>query len=94
MPVNINKRKIYAIINLKITGNFILTKFAQKNNVFTIKRKTQYELKILDKQKIAYNNKIMDIIIIGLPMAIGVYHEENAFNVVEMATYNVILGIF
>jgi len=49
MPVNINKRKIHAIINLKITGNFISTKFAQKNNVFIIKRKTQYKLKILDK---------------------------------------------
>jgi len=93
MPININKRKTHAIINLRTTGNFISTKFAQKNNVFIVKRETQYKLKILDKQKIVYNNKIGDIIIIRLPIAIGVYYEKITFNIIKIAIYNVILGI-
>jgi hypothetical protein len=29
----------------------------------------------------------------GLPMAMGVYHEKIAFNVVEIVTYNIVLSI-
>jgi len=93
MPININKRRTHAIINLKVTGNFISTKFAQKNNVPTIKRETQYKLKIFDKQKIIYNNKIVNTMIIRLFIIIRVYYEEIAFNIIKIAIYNVILGI-
>jgi len=36
----------------------------------------------------------MDIITMGLPIIIGVYYEKIAFNIIKIAIYDVILGIF
>lgn len=90
IPVKINGHGAKAMIDSGATGNFISWKYARWKRLPTQKKKDQYDLQMADGSTLSSR---VDEETISLPLAIQRHHEELTFDVVGMATHDVILGM-
>ena len=91
VPVNINSTaKTIAIIDSRATGNFISERLVQLAGLPTKKKRYPYQLQVVDGSDLSGG--------VGeetpfLPVIIQRHYEEIAFNIVRMATHDIVLGI-
>ena len=89
--VKINGQRTVAMIDSGASGNFVSKTLVQSIDLPTRTKKDYYRLQLIDGSSLSAGK--VDEETFPLPMSIQRHHEEFAFDVVEMATHNVILGI-
>ena len=91
VPVNINgTTKTIAMIDSGATGNFISERLVQSAGLPTKKKRYPYQLQVVDGSDLSGG--------VGeetpfLPVIIQRHHEEIAFDVVRMASHDIVLSI-
>ena len=89
-PVLINGRRTVAMIDSGATGTFISSRLVEKFGITTRKKQDDYELSVVDGSQLETR---VDKETEPLPVAIQQHHEELTFDVVPMASHDIILGM-
>ena len=77
------------MINSSASGNFIATSFARRYRFATWRKNQEYELIAVDRSFLPS----VDRETIPLPLAIQSHYEEITFDVTDIASHNVVLGM-
>ena len=91
IPVNINRQRTVAMVDSGATGNFISRNLVDINDLPTRKKKRSYKLRLADGS--VFSTGKVEEETRSLPVTIQRHHEEITFDIIGMATYNVILGM-
>ena len=78
-----------AMIDSGATGNFMSQRFVKSKGIATQEKNDGYELIAVDGSRLPD----VDSETIPLPMAIQQHHEEITFNISDMASHDVVLGM-
>ena len=81
------------MIDSGTTGNFMIKRYA-KNKKYSIQDKQQsYRLVSLNDILLGNDSGWISTETISLPVIFQKYYEELMFDIVDMASYNIVLGI-
>jgi len=94
ISVKINDRRLIAIVDSGATGNFISRSLAEREGYSTQKKSDAYNLIVVDGNLLSDGNERVDKETKPLSIAIQQHYKELTFNIVEMATHNIVLGMF
>jgi len=75
------------------TGNFMARALVKKEGYPTRKKLDAYNLMIVDGNSLPNGNERVDKETKPLPIAIQQHHEELTFDIVGMATHDIVLGM-
>ena len=78
-----------AIIDLGVTGNFISRRFVNENRIATYEKNNGYELIVVDGLRLPD----IDSKTILLLLIIQRHYEEITLDVLNTASYNIVLGM-
>jgi hypothetical protein len=81
------------MIDSGATGNFLSHKFTSSNDLAIQKKKAPYELIVIDGSPLSTKDGRVDRETMPLPVAIQKHHKKLTFDIIQMATHNVILGM-
>ena len=85
----VNGYRIIAIIDLGATGNFISRRFVNENRIATYKKNNGYELIVVNGLRLPD----VDSKTILLLLAIQRYYEEITLDILNTASYDIVLGM-
>ncbi len=89
IPVTINnKTRTHALVDSGATGNYISKSFAIANHLPTKRKTRQYVLVVANGKEIRVSDETLPI-----EMATQQHHEDITFDVVELATQDIYLGM-
>ena len=92
VPVNVNGTvRTIAMIDSGATGSFISKRLVDQNDLPTREKDTQYTLQLIDGSKISSGKLERETR--PLPVVIQRHHEELTFDIVGMATHDIVLGM-
>jgi hypothetical protein len=92
-PVKVNGRRFTAMVDSGATGNFMARALVEKEGYPTRKKPDAYNLVIVDENPLLDGNGRVDKETKPLPIAIQQHHEELTFDIVGMATHDIVLGM-
>ncbi len=82
------------MIDSDVNGNFLLQRIANVLGFGKRKKKEFYDLIIVDEFLLFTDNERVKYEIYLLPVVIHKHHEKLIFDIVEMTTHDVVLGMF
>jgi hypothetical protein len=89
--VKINDRRFTAMVDSGATGNFMTRALVKKKGYSTQKKSDAYNLMIVDENPLLDENERVNRETKPLSIAIQQHHEELTFNIVGMATHDIVL---
>ncbi len=92
-PIKINGRRLIAMIDSGAIDNFMAKALVKKEEYPTQKKPDAYNLMIVDGNPLLNENKRVDKETRPLSIAIQQHHEKLIFDIVEMATHDIVLGM-
>jgi len=92
-PVKVNDRRFIAMIDSDATGNFMARALVKKEDYSTQKKSDAYNLMIVDENPLLDENERVNKETKPLSIAIQQHHEELTFDIVRMATHDIVLGM-
>ena len=91
--INVNGHRLTAMIDSGATENFMSQKLISKTGFATQRKKDAYDLTVIDGSPLLNEDGRVDTETIPLPVAIQHHHEELIFDIVRMATHDIVLGM-
>jgi len=92
-PVKVNDRRFTAMVDSGATGNFMAKALVEKEDYSTQKKLDVYSLVTVDKNSLPDENERVNRETKPLSIAIQQHHEELTFDIVGMATHDIVLRI-
>ncbi len=92
-PVKVNGRRLTAMVDSGATGNFMARALVEREGYPTQKKLDAYNLVVVDENPLLDGNGRVDKETKPLPIAIQQHHEELTFDIVGMATHDIVLGM-
>ncbi len=89
--VKVNGRRFIAMVDSDATGNFMIRALVKKEDYSTQKKPDAYNLMIVDENPLPDENEKVNRETKSLPIAIQQHHEELIFDIVGMATHDIVL---
>jgi hypothetical protein len=91
IPVKIDSQRTIAIIDSRVSGNFISEALVRSVGLLTRRKKDLYNLRMADGSTLLKGS--IDEEITSLPFIIQRHHKEISFDIIGMATHHIILGM-
>ncbi len=92
-PVKVNGRRLTAMVGSGATGNFMARTLVNREGYTTQAKSDAYNLMVIDGNPLPDGNGRVDRETKPLPVAIQQHHEELTFDIVGMATHDIVLGM-
>jgi len=92
-PVKINSCRFIAMVDSGATGNFMFRSLVKRKEYSTQRKSDVYNLIVVDGNLLPNRNRRVKKEIKLLSIAIQQYYKKLIFNIVRMATYNIVLRI-
>jgi len=89
--VRVNDRRFIAMVDSDATGNFMIKALVKKKGYSTQKKSDAYNLVIVDENSLPDENERVNKETKPLSIAIQQHHEKLIFNIVGMATHDIVL---
>jgi hypothetical protein len=89
--VKVNGRRLIAMVDSGATGNFMARALVEREGYSTQKKPDAYNLVIVDGNSLLDKNERVDKETKPLSIAIQQHHEELTFDIVGIATHNIVL---
>ena len=81
------------MVDSDATENFMSQKLISRKGLATQRKKDAYDLTVIDGSPLPSEDGRVDTETIPLPIAIQHHHEELTFDIVRMATHDIVLGM-
>lgn len=91
--IRINGKQLTAMIDSGASGNFLSQRIADGLGFGIRKKEEPYNLTVVDGSPLPSGNGRVELETYPLPVAIHKHHEELTFDIVGMATHDVVLGM-
>jgi hypothetical protein len=89
--IKVNGRRFIAMVDFDATDNFMVRALVKKKDYSTQKKPDVYNLVIVDGNSLLDKNERVDKETKSLPIAIQQHHEKLIFDIVGMATHDIVL---
>ena len=90
-PINVNGHRLTAMVDSGATGNFMSEGLIQKKRFPTRLKYEPYDLVVIDGNPLPSGDGKVDTETRPLPVATQQHHEELTFDIVRMATHDIVL---
>ena len=90
-PINVNGHRLTAMIDSGATGNFMSESLIERKRLPTRQKKDTYDLVVIDGNPLPSEDGRVDTETKPLPVATQQHHEELTFDIVRMATHDIVL---
>jgi hypothetical protein len=91
--IKVNGRRFTAMIDSGAIGNFMARALVEKEGYSTQKKPDAYNLVVVDGNSLLDENKRVNRETKPLSVAIQQHHEKLTFDIVGMATHDIVLGM-
>ena len=91
--VSIKDYRTTALVDSGAAKLFISERMVQQLGIPTRMKKRPYKITVVDGSPLPGNKEGVDEETIRIPVSIGTHHEEVAFDVIRMATHDIVLGL-
>ena len=89
--INVNGHRLTAMIDSNATENFMSQDLIERKRLSTRKKDDSYDLIVIDENPLPSENGKVNTETKPLPIATQRHHEELTFDIVRMATHDVVL---